>query len=293
VALNDDEPDDAADVELENDEFLTYDASSAIVLHPKQPFTDWRREVFPNDSSDDDEPFGPVVVIIPEFDRKSDALEWLRENCAPVFEFELTQWTGDDAVWPPDRSWPVFSEWFDVTVALNVHDSSDLNPPPAEIDCPPVSLEQIVEELENLPQDGTLFLDLNTGGLVMLSDDQLDAVSGDEDDSYADRPAGWQTVVASARDAFSEDRYLELENPFLLDDGPLMEAFAATVQAPPSVVNRLRDALRGRRASQRFLQVVDRAGLRHRWADFTRDAVTETMRVWLQEMGIPTRADGD
>jgi aspartate aminotransferase-like enzyme len=65
------------------------------------------------------------------------------------------------------------------------------------------------------------------------------------------------------------------------------------VQAPPSIVNRLQDALRGRRAAQRFLDAVARSGLRNRWADFKRDAATEAMRIWLREMGIPTTEDGD
>ena len=274
------------------DEEIAYDQSSAILLTPRQPFVDWYRSTFPEDS--EAPPIEPTVALIPEFDHESDAREWLRENCPRIFEFELAQWEEDEAAWPPDRSWETFNAWFDVSFAPCVYDCTRLDPPyPGVLECPPVSLAQIVEELENLPEDAVLYLDLATGGLVMLANDQLEAALRAEDDADADRTAAWQAVVASARQAFSENRYLELDNPYLLDDMPLMEAFAATVPAPPSIVNRLQDALRGRRAAQRFLDVVDRSALRNRWADFKRDAATEVMRVWLREMGIPTTEDGD
>jgi hypothetical protein len=274
------------------DEEIGYDQSSAILLTPRQPFIDWYKSTFPEDI--EAPPIEPTVALIPEFNDESDAREWLRENCSRIFEFELAQWEEDEATWPPDRSWEAFNAWFDVSFAPCVYDCTRLDPPYSSgIECPPVSLMQIVEELENLPHDAVLFLDLETGGLVMLANDQLEAVLRDENDADADRPAAWQAVVASARQAFSENRYLELDNPYLLDDMPLMETFAATVQAPPSIVNRLQDALRGRRAAQRFLDVVDRSALRSRWADFKRDAATEAMRIWLREMGIPTTEDGD
>ena len=274
------------------DEEIVYDQSSAILLTPRQPFIDWYRATVPEGS--EELPFEPIVALIPEFDHESDAREWLRENCTRIFEFELAQWEEDEAAWPSDRSWEAFSVWFDVSFAPCVYDCTRLDPPDdAPIECPPVFVGQIVEELEHLPEDAVLFLDRETGGLVMLADDQLEAVLRDENAADADRPAAWQAVVASAREAFSQDRYIEIDNPFLLDDMPLMEAFAATVQAPPSIVNRLQDALRGRRAAPRFLQVVDRSGLRQRWADFRRDAATEVMRIWLREMGIPTTEDGD
>jgi len=59
-------------------------------------------------------------------------------NYQALFEAELEEWYPDPALWPEDRSYPVFRDWFDVechtvlldTVGAPLRDDGDEAPPP-------------------------------------------------------------------------------------------------------------------------------------------------------------------
>lgn len=41
----------------------------------------------------------------------------INPSCADIFELELEAWIADPDVWPEDRSYKMFTEWFDVKVS--------------------------------------------------------------------------------------------------------------------------------------------------------------------------------
>jgi hypothetical protein len=266
-----------------------YDRSSAAVLRPREPFVRWVRGL---DPAPEGEPVTvdrePVVVLVPRFSNEEDADLWLREHYGTLFAFELRAWCRDEQRWPADRSWDVFSAWFDVTWSATVVDCSHVGVPP--FDCPPLSLRQVIEELANVPDHTALFVDTRTGGLLLLTDEQVDAALEDRATDPA-RPEGWRDVVDAARDGFQQEYYIEIDNPYLLDDRALMETFAGTAPAPASVRNRLADALQAKKARKRFEEVVDRSNLRSEWEGFMRESVAETMRAWLDAVGLPFAND--
>ena len=69
-------------------------------------------------------PFG-TAYLLPEFDDESDVQEWVEDNFAWLFEFQLSTWTEDESAWPSVRDLKTFREWFRLDVHSTVVDIGD------------------------------------------------------------------------------------------------------------------------------------------------------------------------
>ena len=62
---------------------------------------------------------------MPEVDYEEDLQEWVEENFAWIFEFQLSAWTADESAWPTDRNLSMFKAWFSVDLHSVVVDVAD------------------------------------------------------------------------------------------------------------------------------------------------------------------------
>ena len=104
---------------------------TAITITGAQPYLDWMRQ------TDADFAKGAVTVVVPrakaygsafllpEFNQEEDLQEWVEENAAWLFEFQLAAWTEDESVWPATRDLKVFREWFRIDIHNVVVDIPD------------------------------------------------------------------------------------------------------------------------------------------------------------------------
>jgi len=86
----------------------------ALVLEPASGYLEWTRicpDPDPNLTLAELCQEG-TVYLIPEVDAGPDA--WLRRNYKAIFENELNGWCTDDSLWPEDRSFKVFQEFFNI-----------------------------------------------------------------------------------------------------------------------------------------------------------------------------------
>jgi hypothetical protein len=102
---------------------------TAISIVGAQPYINWSRHTDP--AADRNvltvaraKPFG-TAVLLPEFELEEDVQEWVEENAAWLFEFQLSAWTDDESAWPPTRDWKTFREWFRVDIHNVVVDVAD------------------------------------------------------------------------------------------------------------------------------------------------------------------------
>jgi hypothetical protein len=66
-------------------------------------------------------PFG-TAYLLPEFDAEEDIQEWVEENFAWLFEFQLSTWTEDESAWPQVRDLKTFKQWFRIDLHSTVVD---------------------------------------------------------------------------------------------------------------------------------------------------------------------------
>ena len=93
---------------------------AAVILRYKGPAVAWINDAAPCDrdgtitlAAVDEE---RTVYLISDEDADTDSTleRWIRRNYRQLFESELEGWYTDPMLWPEDRSFNRFREWFDV-----------------------------------------------------------------------------------------------------------------------------------------------------------------------------------
>ena len=97
---------------------------AALVIKPKKPFYDWLAyhdpEFMLEDMVGNDK-----VILIPDFEEVDDCHKWLKQNHDIVFIEFLSGWYMDESYWPADRSFKLFTEWFEYSFHIMVYDADE------------------------------------------------------------------------------------------------------------------------------------------------------------------------
>jgi hypothetical protein len=94
-----------------------------LIVRPKQPYIDWAAGL-------DDSGLVPdrdgeqTVYLVPSFEDDDEAWEIVEDVYAEVFERELEGWHTEESAWPPNRTFAMFKEWFDIELHSVVEDLS-------------------------------------------------------------------------------------------------------------------------------------------------------------------------
>jgi hypothetical protein len=99
----------------------------AIVLTAKAPFIQWANGI---DAAGPryEECFvdeGPPVYLGPDADSLEEVMEFIRKDFDLFFEEQLEGWCTDPMLWPQERTYRMFTEWFAVRVHTIVIDTVD------------------------------------------------------------------------------------------------------------------------------------------------------------------------
>lgn len=84
---------------------------TAIVIKPKKPFFDWVKFLNPLMKEEDWMKEGNIYLL-PDYETVEEMEKWLKRFYTELFEEELNNWYVDEEVWPQNRSFKEFSDWF-------------------------------------------------------------------------------------------------------------------------------------------------------------------------------------
>ena len=102
---------------------------TVVIIKPKKPFVDWINSM-PDDSSVytiEQISKDNLTFLIPEYDNPQSSYNYIKKNYEMIFGFELWGWITAEELWPKNRNWKMFNEWFDVEVNSEVFDLVDKN----------------------------------------------------------------------------------------------------------------------------------------------------------------------
>ncbi len=95
------------------------------IIKPKQAYLDWATSL--PDQTDpvtlEELRTDCTAILIPELDDPGEVEDWLADQYPQIFEMELAAWYHDPDVWPTNRSFQTFREWFDIDVHSLVLDA--------------------------------------------------------------------------------------------------------------------------------------------------------------------------
>lgn len=147
-----------------------------------------------------------------------------------------------------------------------------------------VSLDKLVDALEEGSDSTFAFLDRESGEVYLISDEALSLSESEKDPPYT--LADWQKEEFElAQRLQSSDRYLALPGPRDVNEWNIMAAFSNQIKRE-DIRLKFVDSIRGSGAFRRFKQQLDHFGLWDEWNTFRREAFGEFMREWCEENGI-------
>jgi hypothetical protein len=94
----------------------------AIVVKPKQPLLNWINALYPDMLEDGTE---TTVYLVKERETDGATEKWLKKNFDDIFENELNDRHTDENDWPQNRTYKLFTEWFDTGIHTTVLDMEE------------------------------------------------------------------------------------------------------------------------------------------------------------------------
>ncbi|MDQ0193263.1 UPF0158 family protein [Paenibacillus wynnii] len=147
-----------------------------------------------------------------------------------------------------------------------------------------INLQDIIDGLE-MQIDGTsTYLNLKTGEVISVSDE--DVRSAEEDESFDHLPDWKQEDIKFAIDVLDNfDDYRELPTKFEINEYKLLEDFCYEVK---DLGNRetLFDAIRGRGAFRRFKDRVNEMGIEQEWYIFRDEQYKQIAINWCKDHNL-------
>jgi hypothetical protein len=143
----------------------------------------------------------------------------------------------------------------------------------------------VVDEMDLLSDERTVYLNRKTGEFVSVSDES--ARYAEEDNEDRDDLPQWECdELAKAKEALESDDYIALPGKFEIHEWSIMERFCHSLENDARA-EELSNAIRGRGAFRYFKDTVRRLGIVQDWYRFRDEAFQEIARDWLRENEIP------
>src|SRR5262249_21724032 len=128
------------------------------------------------------------------------------------------------------------------------------------------------------------FLNLTTGEVVSITDEELRAAENDE--PLEDFPEWQHDAIRIAKDIVETDHYVLLPDRFEIHEYQIMERFCLSID-DEDMRDDLCDAIRGRGAFGRFKDRMQWDGMPEEWYRYRDAALREIAVAWCEEQGIP------
>lgn len=94
----------------------------AVTIKPKQPFYDWINSIEIIDNLEDSLK-DCDTYLIPDYEEYDKVEKWLKKNFDKLFIEQLGGWYLDETLWPNNRTFKMFTEWFEYVISTAVWDT--------------------------------------------------------------------------------------------------------------------------------------------------------------------------
>src|SRR5213594_3761064 len=140
-----------------------------------------------------------------------------------------------------------------------------------------VKLQDILEGMDFQSDAQSSFLNLTTGAVVAITDEELRAAENDE--PLEDFPEWQHDAIRIAGEILETDHYLPLPDRFEINEYRMMERFCLSVD-DDDLRDDLCDAIRGRGAFRRFKDRMQVYGIAEEWYRYRDNALREIAMAW-------------
>ncbi len=147
-----------------------------------------------------------------------------------------------------------------------------------------VKLSSIVNGIEFQGLESSSYLNLETGEVILIADEEIRAVEIDDENS---NQADWyKEAIAIAKDFLeNRDQYLELPSQYDLNEYRIMENFVYSIPIEEQR-EEMFNLIKGKGAFSRFKQGIERFLLKEKWYIYRDSEITKFAEEWCQDNNI-------
>lgn len=105
---------------MKYDDYMLNDSErTAVVIYFRKPFLNWIYNVGAWSIQSEEEEQEAIrecttVILLPEMDTVFEIEDYLKKNYERIFCYLLNEKKSDQSLWPQQRTYKMFREWFDV-----------------------------------------------------------------------------------------------------------------------------------------------------------------------------------
>jgi|SRR5882672_414822 len=152
----------------------------------------------------------------------------------------------------------------------------------------PVKLNDVIDALEAAGEEHAHYLDRSTGEIVMITNEEMEAV--EEDELISEYPDWQREAILKAREILKFEHFVELPNQFDIHEYKIMEDFCLAFE-DRRVGEDLRRLIKGSGAFRRFKDAIYSMGADKAWYQFRRAEIERIAIEWLEENEIAYRRE--
>jgi hypothetical protein len=147
-----------------------------------------------------------------------------------------------------------------------------------------VQLSSIVEGIEFQGLESYSYLDLKTGEVILIADEEIRAAESGDD--ISEQAEWYKEAIARAKEFLeNQDQYLELPTKYDLNEYRIIENFVYSIPIEEQR-EELLYLIRGKGAFSRFKQGIGRFLLKDKWYEYRDSEITKFAEEWCQENNI-------
>lgn len=108
------------------DSFMHIVNRNVLLVKPRKPFVDWANRLPGAETlkvSEGELRNDCLSVLIPDFAHEEQATAYIQTIYRFLFEEMLFSWCTDDKLWPKQRSFRTFQQWFDIEMHSMIVDT--------------------------------------------------------------------------------------------------------------------------------------------------------------------------
>jgi hypothetical protein len=150
----------------------------------------------------------------------------------------------------------------------------------------PVSLYDIVQEMQIISDTMTVYFQRSTGKFIMVTDEYIYAAESDA--PLDDRPEWEQEIIQETAGFLAREDdgdNVPLPTRYDIHEYAIMERFCSTVENRKIACALLR-SIAGKGAFRRFKDALHRHGIEKSWYAYKDEAYKEIAREWCEENGL-------
>jgi len=147
-----------------------------------------------------------------------------------------------------------------------------------------IKLSSIATGMEFQGLESSSYLNLKTGEVILIADEEIHAAEIDED--ISDQAEWYKEAIANAKEFLeNQDQYLELPSKYDIDEYRIMEDFVYSIPIEEQKEEMLH-LIQGKGAFSRFRQGLERFLLKDKWYKYRDSEIEKLAEEWCQENDI-------